>query len=170
MPITLDSLSFIGLSSSPRLTMSRLMAGSRTARPRAGFPAGNGSPFPGSIRDHACGAVANPVDFAAVAPVAQLDRVLRFERSGRRFESVRARQKSTDESLAERMPPLAPGSSEKLGAENAVIRAATRAIFTQSHKTIQGVIEPDMMSIVGPDCSLGHGIKPARVQEAGGLV
>jgi hypothetical protein len=40
----------------------------------------------------ACGAVGNPVNFSAVAPVAQLDRVLRFERSGRRFESVRARQ------------------------------------------------------------------------------
>jgi predicted RNA polymerase sigma factor len=31
------------------------------------------------------------VDSALVAPVAQLDRALRFERSGRRFESVRAR-------------------------------------------------------------------------------
>jgi hypothetical protein len=44
------------------------------------------------IRDRACSAVVDPVDFAAVAPVAQLDRALRFERSGRRFESVRARQ------------------------------------------------------------------------------
>jgi hypothetical protein len=45
-----------------------------------------------AIRDHACSAVADPVNFTAVAPVAQLDRALRFERSGRRFESVRARQ------------------------------------------------------------------------------
>jgi hypothetical protein len=49
-------------------------------------------PYPDSICDHACGAVLDPVNFAAVAPVAQLDRALRFERSGRRFESVRARQ------------------------------------------------------------------------------
>jgi hypothetical protein len=41
--------------------------------------------------EHACGAVVNPVNSPAVAPVAQLDRALRFERSGRRFESVRAR-------------------------------------------------------------------------------
>ena len=51
-------------------------------------------PFPNPFRDHACAALPDPVNFAAVAPVAQLDRVLRFERSGRRFESVRARQKS----------------------------------------------------------------------------
>jgi hypothetical protein len=51
----------------------------------------HGGPFPDSIRDYACGAVVDPVNFAAVAPVAQLDRALRFERSGRRFESVRAR-------------------------------------------------------------------------------
>jgi hypothetical protein len=49
---------------------------------------------PDPFRDHACAALPDPVNFAAVAPVAQLDRVLRFERSGRRFESVRARQKS----------------------------------------------------------------------------
>jgi hypothetical protein len=54
----------------------------------------HGGHCPDSIRDHACSAVVDPVNFAAVAPVAQLDRALRFERSGRRFESVRARNKS----------------------------------------------------------------------------
>ena len=44
-----------------------------------------------AIRDHACSVGVDPLNFAAVAPVAQLDRALRFERSGRRFESVRAR-------------------------------------------------------------------------------
>jgi hypothetical protein len=52
----------------------------------------HGGRFPGSIRVPACGAVRDRVNFAVVAPVAQLDRALRFERSGRRFESVRARQ------------------------------------------------------------------------------
>jgi hypothetical protein len=51
----------------------------------------HGGPFQYAICEHACGAVVNPVNFPAVAPVAQLDRALRFERSGRRFESVRAR-------------------------------------------------------------------------------
>jgi hypothetical protein len=52
----------------------------------------HGGTLPGLDCDHACGPVLDPVNFAAVAPVAQLDRALRFERSGRRFESVRARQ------------------------------------------------------------------------------
>jgi hypothetical protein len=51
----------------------------------------HGRPLSYAIRDHACSAVVDPVNFAAAAPVAQLDRALRFERSGRRFESVRAR-------------------------------------------------------------------------------
>ena len=42
----------------------------------------------------------------SAAPVAQLDRVLRFERSGRRFESVRARH-SQSTSRAARFDHLA---------------------------------------------------------------
>jgi hypothetical protein len=49
-------------------------------------------PLSYAIRDHACSIGVDPLNFAAVAPVAQLDRALRFERSGRRFESVRAHQ------------------------------------------------------------------------------
>jgi hypothetical protein len=51
----------------------------------------SGMSIVGRICDYACTAVMDSVNFAAVAPVAQLDRALRFERSGRRFESVRAR-------------------------------------------------------------------------------
>jgi hypothetical protein len=41
-----------------------------------------------------CTADAAPVDLAPVAAVAQLDRVPRFERGGRGFESLRPRQSS----------------------------------------------------------------------------